>query len=165
MSLKLARRLLQLTCLLTAVAIPLVVHAFLTRPFRSSDEADTSSRTSKPIKQLSTSPPWNHPASTEFQKVATKKLRRPLFDAPPPTPAAKKRPAPLALKLIGSIIEPGNSMVILQSPDKKTHFKAKGDRLTVGSSEVEIVEIAENQATLRRGEESIVLNVEATNGK
>ena len=119
----------------------------------------------KPRSERSTTiAPWKHPDSDDFQRVAKKRLCGPLYDAPPPKEKEKAKAAPLALKLIGSIIEPGNSMAIFQLADKQTYFKGTGDKLLVGNLEIEIIDVKEDQATVRRGEDSIVLKVEEASG-
>lgn len=69
----------------------------------------------------------------ELMQLAHRDWRRPLFDPPPTIPTVKEAP-PLAVRLLGTIVEPGHSRAILLTPDGKTELKAVGE--TAAGAEV-----------------------------
>ena len=70
------------------------------------------------------------PALEHLSEVWALNLQRPLYD--PPKPVIKKKefkPPPLAVRLLGTVIEPGNSQAILMARDGQIHFMRAGDEL------------------------------------
>lgn len=92
----------------------------------------------------------NIPTLSEFKKVWTLPLQRPLVDppkvAPKPTPRVSK--PRLTLKLHGLIIEPGHSRAIISFKNKETILAAKGDEFWEGKYKIIIKTIADNELTI-----------------
>lgn len=74
----------------------------------------------------------HHLTPQDFQPYWPKPLRGPLFDPPPPPPpkvVEKPPPRPLAAKLIATMVEPGNSMAMLQLSSGEVVFRKLGDEI------------------------------------
>src|SRR5262245_61000951 len=112
-------------CLL---AVPAVLVWGLMVPARLiSDVATASSPETSHTSNVSSTLRPNVP-SPQDDALWTKRLRRPLFDPPPPVVQKKELP-PLRVALLGTIIEPGNSMAIVAGPDGNMEYKRLGDRV------------------------------------
>lgn len=98
------------------------------------------------------------PPRDEFAKSWDIPLRRPLYDAPPPKPEVRV-PPPLAVELLGTIIEGDNSMAIIRSPQGGVEYKRTGDLVGPDGSQASIVEIRGDSIVLDRSEERIILAV------
>ena len=85
-----------------------------------------------------------------------KRLRRPLYDPPPPPPPPQQRPPPLRIELLGTIIEPDNSMAMVSSAGSVAYVRV-GDRVGPAESQAEIIKIQRDAILLERGEERITL--------
>lgn len=89
-------------------------------------------------------------------------LRRPIFDPPPPPPpvVVKQELPPIRAKLLGTILEPGNSQAMISLPSGSVEFRTVGQALGPDDGEATIVEIAAATVKVKRGEELTTLSVE-----
>ncbi|MEM8784153.1 MAG: hypothetical protein AAGE65_15060 [Planctomycetota bacterium] len=69
--------------------------------------------------------------------AATRPLRRPLYD-PPPAVIVPPPPPPLRLRLVGTILEPGNSQALLRSADGRIAMHPLG--ATVDEATIDRIE-------------------------
>jgi hypothetical protein len=90
--------------------------------------------------------------------VWTKRLRRPLYD--PPAPQVVEQPlAPLQVALKGTILEPGNSMAIIASPDGTIDYKRVGDPLGPAAGRAHVKEILSDSVVVERENKTETLKV------
>jgi hypothetical protein len=82
-----------------------------------------------------------------FDQVASLDLRRPLHDPPPPPPPAPEAPKaipPLAIRLSGTIFEPGHCRAVVLLPDGRVQLLGIGERagdatiLEIGNGTVKV---------------------------
>jgi hypothetical protein len=97
-------------------------------------------------------------ASDSRRDIWTKRLRQPLYDAPPPQPVQKTLP-PLQVALKGTIVEPGNSMAIIASPDGTIEYKKVGDPLGPPDGVGHLTEIHSDAILVERGDKTETLKV------
>ena len=107
--------------------------------------------------------------------MAERQLRAPLYDPEPPPPAPPKpifSPAPrskptlkLNLTLVGTIIDPGNSLAIIADANGQFDVKGVGDTLEIDPDGIEISNIKAEQVTLTHRGKSTVLILERTQKK
>lgn len=76
-------------------------------------------------------PAEQHLTPQDFRTYWTKLLRQPLFDPPPPPPKVveKPQPRPLTARLIATMVEPGNSMAMLQLSSGEVVIRKLGDEI------------------------------------
>ena len=86
----------------------------------------------------------------------TKRLRRPLYDPPPPVVQKKELP-PLRVALLGTIIESDNSMAIVSSPDGNVEYKRVGDHVGPADSSAAVVEILSDSIVVERDDAKITV--------
>jgi hypothetical protein len=93
-----------------------------------------------------------------------KPLRRPIFDPPPPPPpeVVKKELPPIRAKLLGTILEPGNSQAMIAQPGGAVEFRTVGQPLGPQDDTATIVEITAVTVRVKRGEELTTLTVEGS---
>lgn len=82
------------------------------------------------------------PMLEEFLSAAEVDLRRPLVD---PAPPPRQPPPPLAMKLAGTIVEPGQSRALLIGADGKVQLKRAGETL----DGVELLSIDHDSVTVK----------------
>jgi len=90
-----------------------------------------------PEQQVAPRPVEQHLAPSDFQPYWTKPLRRPLFDPPPPAPPKapeKPAPRPLTAKLMATMVEPGNSMAMMQLSTGEVVFRKLGEEIGAADS-------------------------------
>ena len=97
-------------------------------------------------------------ATDEDASVWNKRLRRPLYDPPPPKPV-KRTPPPLRVALMGTIVEPGNSMAIVSTRGGAVEYKRVGDSVGPEANPAELVEILGDAIVVRRDDETLTLRV------
>ena len=97
-------------------------------------------------------------ASDASRDIWNKRLRQPLYDAPPPQPIQKTLP-PLQVALKGTIVEPGNSMAIIASPDGTIEYKKVGDPLGPPDGVAHLTEIHSDAILVERGDKTETLKV------
>ncbi len=90
-------------------------------------------------------------------------LRRPLYDpAPAAVVQAPKAPlVPLAVKLSGTVIEPGHSKALLSTSQGKTQLKAVGEKI----EDVEILAIEPDAVTVLHDGSRVVLKLSKNQDK
>lgn len=103
------------------------------------------------------------PSRDQFARLCDVPLRRPLYDPPPPKPEVR-RPPPFVVELLGTIIEPDNSLAIIRT-ERGVEYKRAGDQIGPPESPGRIVEIHANAVTVERSEERITVAVRAQEGR
>jgi hypothetical protein len=93
----------------------------------------------------------------ELQTLWNLDLQRPLYDPPPVlvTPPVVKRP-PLTVRLLGTIVEPGNSVGVFRLADGREELRSIGQ----DAGGAEVLEIHEDRAVVRYHGEAMVLQVQ-----
>lgn len=139
-----------------AVAVPILAVVW---PLESPAESSPSSPGPKPAFSSTSgpSPGSDSKEALRFDAVWGLDLRRPLFDGAAVNVASRP---PLAVKLAGTILEPGRSQAMFTVPGAggpTTEFKGVGDK--VGGAEV--VEITATTATVLYYGERVVLRAES----
>lgn len=89
----------------------------------------------------------------ELQHAAQLDLRRPLYDVPSAPPPASPAPAPLSVRLLGTLVEPGHSRAILVGSDGRSVLKAVGENI----NDAQLLEIGPDSVTLGYRGTSVVL--------
>jgi hypothetical protein len=103
----------------------------------------------------------------DFQAYWSKPLRRPLFDPSPPPPpqvVEKPPPRPIAAKLIATMVEPGNSMAMLQLSTGEVVFRKLGDEIGAADSGAKISSIEEGVIKIIREDAESKLTVPGQGG-
>ncbi len=101
----------------------------------------------------------------ELVRLCGRDLRRPLYDPPSKVaatarPKARAKPKPkLTLSLIGTAAEPGNSMAMFWTRDRKIKVCGEGDRLEDGGRTVTITRIEPGKVTVTHGGTTQTLTV------
>jgi hypothetical protein len=102
------------------------------------------------------------PTPQDFLQLWGRPLRRPLYDPPPPKPEVKELP-PLQLELLGTIIEPPNSIAIIRSGQGSSEYKRIGDQLGPADSPASLIEIGPSEIVVERSGQRITLGVQSRN--
>lgn len=91
-------------------------------------------------------------------------LRKPLFDPPlPPSPEiVKVELPPIRARLLGTILEPGNSQAMIELASGSVEFRTVGQSLGADDGDAQIIEISASAVKVKRGEELSTLSVEAS---
>ena len=110
------------------------------------------------------------PTLAEFEPLCRRPLRRPLYDPPPKAkPAAvvvaPKPPPPLAVRLLGTAVEPDHSMAMLLTARGTIEMKAVGDKLDDMPDAAEVTKIEQDCVTLRYHGQTVRLEVESKDGR
>ena len=111
-------------------------------------------------------PSSNRPALAELTRLTAIDLRKPLY--PPETEKNKTKddntqPAPppqnpLTLRLVGTIIEPGHSMAMLQNTrDQSIQLCPEGETIEHGNGKVTVTRVDPHKATVQYAGRSHVL--------
>jgi len=103
----------------------------------------------------------SRPALSQFKPLWKKRLRLPLYDPPPPKPKVVKvkPPPPLKTKLLGTMIEPGNSRAMLSTPRGAVELKGVGDVIDTETPPAKVVTIEPNRVVVRRNDRLITLEI------
>lgn len=98
----------------------------------------------------------------DFRSLSDHRLQRPLFDPPPPPPPKVEvtPPPPLTVKLLGTVIDPGNPQAILIDDNQSVSFRTIGQSVSERHPEAIIEKIAADSVTVRRGEEMTTLAIQ-----
>ena len=98
----------------------------------------------------------------EFEPHWNKPLRRPIFDPPPVVipPPKKEVPPPLNVRLVGTIIEPGETVAMLANARNSLEFKKVGDSWGAGKLLATITAIENSRVTIQYAGETIVLTMQ-----
>jgi type II secretory pathway component PulC len=97
----------------------------------------------------------NRANETELSRHWSKPLQRPLVDPTAPiqkptaaTPAAAWR-LPLSVKLLGTIVEPGQTRAVIQTGTNDFEIRRVGDRLGGAVSGAELISIEDHHVVIR----------------
>jgi hypothetical protein len=101
----------------------------------------------------------------ELRRLCAMDLRRPLFDPPPPA-AAESEPQPepripMSVRLVGTIIEPGRSIAMLQKHDGSITLCAEGRTVDDRGGPVKVIAVKENEVTVEYAGRSHTLQMPA----
>jgi hypothetical protein len=91
-----------------------------------------------------------------INRLAAMDLRRPLYDPPPAQAAPQPAPVPLAVRLLGTAVEPGRSRALVVGPDGKVQLVSAGE--SVAGAEVRQIEA--ESITVRYRDEDVVVQLE-----
>ena len=96
-----------------------------------------------------------------FKPLLQRRFQAPLYDPPPKeaAPVVKKVAPPPPVKLLATMPETGGGHAMFSDPKGSIRIWAAGDRITVGSSAAEIVEIADDHVVLRHEERLVTLKL------
>ncbi len=104
------------------------------------------------------------PSEQDLQKVATRRLRAPLFDPPPKPPEQAKKPKPrsaLLYKLVGTMIEAGQSpLAIFQDAKQEDTLHGEGDVLDGKPDGPKVVRIGANSVDIEHHGKRITLRLD-----
>jgi hypothetical protein len=106
----------------------------------------------------STTDQQRQPSREEFSEYLDRPLRQAFYDPPPPTPEVKQLP-PLQVELLGTIIEPENSMAIVRTDQGSVQYKRVGDCVGPADSPASVLEIQADAIVLERATERLTLKV------
>jgi hypothetical protein len=99
------------------------------------------------------------PSLAQIEQLASLDLRRPLYDTPAAAAAPAQRP-PLALKLAGTIVEPGHSRAVLVGPEGKVELKSVGQSV----AGAEVLRIDPESVTVRYLDQEVQLTLQREKG-
>jgi len=95
---------------------------------------------------------------SDYADIWQRDLRKPLHDPKPVAKAAKPAPKPkLAVRLMGTVLEPGFTYAMLRGKSGETKFVGVGQSL----DGAEVVEVAVSSATVRFHGDLITLKIES----
>ena len=98
------------------------------------------------------------PSREEFTPYLDRPLRQSLYDPPPPVPEVKQLP-PLQVELLGTILEPENSMAIVRSQEGSVQYKRVGETIGPMDSPASVREILTDSIVVEREKERLTLKV------
>lgn len=98
------------------------------------------------------------PSREELIALCNVRLRRPLYDPPPPRPVVKELP-PLQVEVLGTILEDTNSVALVRGAQGGMEYKRVGDSVGPADSPARLIEITDTAITVERGQERVTLRV------
>lgn len=98
------------------------------------------------------------PSREELVALSSVRLRRPLYDPPPPRPTVKELP-PLQVEVLGTILEDANSVALVRGVQGGMEYKRVGDSVGPADSPARLIEITDTAITVERGQERVTLRV------
>lgn len=100
----------------------------------------------------STSPAPSPLAHSISADAWTRRLRQPLYDPPPPPPPAvvAEAPRPIPVRLVGTVIEPGNSQAFVRQASGTVELKRIGDQVTPDPADGVIADITTSDLVIHR---------------
>lgn len=103
----------------------------------------------------------NAPSREDFAQLLDPPLRRVLYDPPPPQPEVKQLP-PLQIELLGTIVEPANSMAMVRMAHGGVEYKRVGDAIGPADSPGNLVEIHGDSIIVERDSQRVTFRVRGT---
>jgi hypothetical protein len=157
----------QKSCFVLATAVCLAVTVAVTvwgiqSPQQVSGAPSEAVQTATALEDDISGAAGHEPKREHFAALWDHPLRRVLYDPPPPKPEVKQLP-PLRLELLGTILEPLNSMAIIRSEQGTIEYKRVGDVVGPGESPANVVEIGSESIIVERAAERITLGVQSKN--
>jgi hypothetical protein len=101
------------------------------------------------------------PSREDFAQLLGRPLRRMLYDPPPPQPEVKQLPA-LQVELLGTIVEPENSMAMVRNAEGGVEYKRVGDAIGPSDSPGNLIEIHGDSIIVERDSQRITFRVRGT---
>lgn len=101
------------------------------------------------------------PSREELVALSSVRLRRPLYDPPPPRPVVKELP-PLQVEVLGTILEDTNSVALVRGAQGGMEYKRVGDSVGPADSPAKLIEISGTAITVERGQERVTLRVNSS---
>lgn len=166
MLLKTKRRLLYLVSFALLCGAGGLLASVWTNPVMGiSGATPTTASATPPAKSTKTESP--RLTAAQFATYWQKPLRRPLYDPPPPPPKVieKPPPKPIRAKLLATMVEPGNTMAMIQLSSNAVVFRKLGEEIGGEDQGAKIIDIVSGSVRVRRGEEETKLVVEGQEGK
>jgi len=126
-------------------------------------EAPSWAATAPTLARQATAVSASRPALEHFAAWWDRPLRPPLFDPPPvvETPPAPPPPPPLAVRLVGTILEPGRPVAILVNAAGKIEMKSIGQTAGDPAQPAEILEVHRERVVVRYAGERRELTLES----
>lgn len=154
MTIRTQRRLLWITTALCVLAVVVVWGHGASGNSKSLGTLDDQS-TSKPrsVESPASGSDSLIPGLSEFRSVWDRPLRQALYDPPPPPPPEVSPPPPLRIKLLGTILEPGNSEAIVMTSGGEMKMLRVG--AVIEDATVETIE--DNQITVTYHDQNLTL--------
>lgn len=132
------------------------------------------SRVAMAVRQRPTALPSSSLEVASLEPLLNKRLRRPLYDPPPPskptvakTDRAKKnrqrRAAPPDVQLIGTVLEEGRSVAILMDRQGQIELKESGQTLQTVIPGAKVTQVTRNEVHLDYRGQSMILRMEEPN--
>lgn len=148
-----------------ALALPFVF-LVIRAPGSASDTPTISTVASSEPPTPNSSASADRTTAEAWDRVSNLRLRPPLYDPPPVTQAtaAPPPPAPLTLRLVGTVVEPepheSRSVAMLATRQGTIELKRVGQRVEDGGALLEVVAVETGSVSLRRGEQTLTLKME-----
>jgi hypothetical protein len=116
-----------------------------------------SARTTRPI-DVPEADKNKEPSREELTQLLDRPLRQALYDPPPPAPEVKQLP-PLQVELLGTILEPENSMAIIRAEGGSVQYKRVGETMGPAECPASLIDIQSDAIVVERHEERLTLKV------
>ena len=157
------RLLIMAAVLLTACGIGALALSFVEWPMKSADVQPPrySSIAMTQQSEIPTESQARKISAQDLQAYWQRPLRRVLFDPPPPPPKVveKPPPRPVTTRLLATMIEPGNTMAMLQLSTGEVIFRKVGDELGANDADVKITAIEEGAVKVIRQNDETKLSI------
>ena len=159
MKLQTRKRLLNALSAGCLAAGAVAVVAALTAPVPTTDDFSLATTAQAPGPSAAaaesvdvTLPSWERP------------LRRPLYDPPPaPKKIVKKKPRPITVKLMGTILEPENSQAFVKLSNGSVELRRVGDQVTDDPRDGQVAQITASEIVIRRDDGEFHVTVDGQN--
>lgn len=147
------------SCLAFAVCATAILVLWLPVPVEQSQSTDAFQRRNDEVPDAGLTPLSSQLeqklTARDFESYWQQPLRRVLYDPPPPPPPPPKivevpPPRPITSRLLATMIEPGNSMAMLQLQSGEVVFRKLGDEIGAADMGATISSIEEGVVNVER---------------
>ena len=91
-------------------------------------------------------------------------LRRPLYDPPPvPKKVVKKKPRPITVRLMGTILEAENSQAFVKMANGSVELRRVGDQVTSDPRDGQVAQIMASEIVIERDDGEFHVTVDGQN--
>lgn len=91
-------------------------------------------------------------------------LQRPLYDPPPrPKKIVKKKPRPINVKLVGTVLEANNSQAFVKLANGSVELRQEGDQLTANPLDGKVAKISATEIIIVRDDGEFQVGLEGRN--